>query len=205
MVITLCFIKTSKTAAPDPQDDWQAIFDALWRLKRSWRNSPFPRSIRADLRTTARSDLTIIREAVAPLLLHIPYNKTGAVHNLIGLIRPEAAYIARYGAAFPEPARVGAYNTLINDDATAVVRKRTETAHKAKRTYRVKYKTARRETVRFFLTVVADTWVRELQDTETIYTKVAPKDPLSHLQAGCTGWHSLDLLALHNEMQSYHL
>ena len=37
------------------------------------------------------SDLTRLREAVAPLLLQIPYDKTGAVHNLIGLIWPEAA------------------------------------------------------------------------------------------------------------------
>ena len=43
-------------------------------------------------------DLTRIREVVAPLLLQITYDKTGAVHNLIGLIRPEAAYITRYGA-----------------------------------------------------------------------------------------------------------
>ena len=56
------------------------------------------------------SDLTRIREVVAPLLLQIPYEETGTVHNLIGLIRPEAAYIARYGAEFLKPARVGAYN-----------------------------------------------------------------------------------------------
>ena len=48
-------------------------------------------------------------------------------------------------------------------------------------------------------------WVRELRDTKTLYTKVAPKDLLSQLQAGCTGRHTLNLLALHNKMQSYHL
>ena len=53
------------------------------------------------------SDLTRLQEAVAPLLLQIMYDKTGGVHNLIGLIRPKAAYVARYGAAFPEHARVG--------------------------------------------------------------------------------------------------
>ena len=37
------------------------------------------------------SDLTRIREVVTPLFLHIPYDKTGAVHNLIGLIWPEDA------------------------------------------------------------------------------------------------------------------
>ena len=42
------------------------------------------------------------------LLLQIPYDKTVAVHNLIRFIRPEAAYIRRYSAAFPKPARLGA-------------------------------------------------------------------------------------------------
>ena len=55
------------------------------------------------------------------------------------------------------------------------------------------------------LAVVADTWVRELQDTDSFYTEVRPEDLFSHLQAGCTGRHTLDLLALHNEMQFYHL
>ena len=79
------------------------------------------------------SDLTRLREAVAPLLLQTPYDETGAVHNLIGLIRPEAAYVARYGTAFPKLTRVGAYDKFIEDDATDVVPARTEAAHKAKR------------------------------------------------------------------------
>ena len=156
-------------------------------------------------RKPSKSNPTRIREAVAPLLLHILYEKTGAIHNLIGLIRPEAAYVARYGAAFPEPTRFGAYDPSIDDDATAVVRGRTEVAHKAKRTNRMTYETARRETTQSVLAVVADTWVRELRDTEIIYTYVASKDLLAHLQAGCTGQHALELLALHNKMQRYHL
>ena len=55
------------------------------------------------------------------------------------------------------------------------------------------------------LAVVTDMWVQELRDTKTIYTEVTPKDLLSHLQSGCTGRYTLDLLALHNEMQHYHL
>ena len=127
------------------------------------------------------------------------------MHNLVGLIWLEASYITRYGAAFPKPARVGDYDPFVNNNTTAVVRARTEAAHKAKRTNRATYKTARRETVQFILAVVDNTWVRELRDTETLYTKVAPKALLSHLQAGCPGRHALNLLALHNEMQRYHL
>ena len=55
------------------------------------------------------------------------------------------------------------------------------------------------------LAVVADTWVRELREPETLYTEVYPRDLLAHLQVGRTGRHALDLLALHNEIQRYHL
>ena len=115
------------------------------------------------------------------------------------------AYLKRYGEAFPKPTRVRAYDLEIYDNATAVVRARLEAAHKARRADRATYDTARRETTQFVLAVVADTRVRELRDPETIYTEVDPRDLLAHLQAGCTGRHALDLLALHNEMQRYHL
>ena len=36
----------------------------------------------------SNTDLTRLREDVLPLLLQILYDETGAVHNLIGLIRP---------------------------------------------------------------------------------------------------------------------
>ena len=151
------------------------------------------------------SDLKRIREVVTPLLLQIPYDKMGAVHNLISIIRPEAEYIARYGAAFPEPAIIEAYDPSINYDSMAIVRVHTEAAHKAKHTVRTTYETARRDTTQFILAVFADTWVRDLRDTKTLYTEVAPTDLLSHLQAVRTGRRALDLLALHNVMQKYHL
>ena len=79
------------------------------------------------------SDLTRLQEAVTPLLLQIPYDETGTVHKLIGLIWPEAAYVARYGYAFPKPTIVGTYDKSIDDNATAVVRASTEAAQKEKR------------------------------------------------------------------------
>ena len=60
------------------------------------------------------TNLTRLWEAVAPLLLQIPYDETGSVHNLISLIRAEAAYVARYGKVFPEPIRFGAYYSNID-------------------------------------------------------------------------------------------
>ena len=52
-------------------------------------------------RQPSNTDLTRIQEVVSPLLLQIQYDKTGSVHNLIGIIRPEEAYTTRYRAAFP--------------------------------------------------------------------------------------------------------
>ena len=98
------------------------------------------------------------------------YDETGAVHNLIGLIRMEAAYVGCYGEAFPDPTRVGAYDATIDDNATAVVRARYEAVQKAKRADRATYKTARRETTQFVLAVIADTWVRELRNSDSLYT-----------------------------------
>ena len=153
----------------------------------------------------SNTDLTRLRQAVAPLLLQILYEKTRAVHNLIGLIRPEAAYVAHYGEAFPETTRVGAYDYNIDNNTTSVVRARSEAAHKAKRADRATFETLRRETTQFVLAIVADTWVRELRDSNSLYTEVATKEMFAHLQARCTGRHALDLLELHNEMQRYHL
>ena len=76
------------------------------------------------------TDLTRLWETVTTLLLHIPYDETDGKYNLIGIIRPKLAYVARYGEAFPEPKRVGAYNTDIYYNTTAVASERLEAAHK---------------------------------------------------------------------------
>ena len=81
----------------------------------------------------SNTDLMQIQEVVAPLLLQIPYNKTGGANNLIDLIRLVVAYTTRYRAEFVEPTRVGAYDATIDNDATAVSRVRTEAVHKSKR------------------------------------------------------------------------
>ena len=153
----------------------------------------------------SNTDLTRLREAFTPLLLQIPYDKMGGNHNLIGIIRSKSAYVKRYGKAFPKPKRVGAYYLNIDDNATAVVRAILEAVHKARRADRATFETARQEMTQFVLAVVADTWVRELRYPNSIYTEVSPQDFFAHLQEGCTVRHALNLLALQNEMQSYHL
>ena len=153
----------------------------------------------------SNTDLTRIQEVVAPLLLQISYDEAGGTHTLIGLIWPVGAYTPCYGATFIEPTHVGAYKTTIDGNDTTVVCARTEAVHKAKCADRGTYETAQQETTQFILTVVEDTWVPELRDPETIYTDVATKALLANLQAGGMGRYAIDLLALHNEMQHYHL
>ena len=54
------------------------------------------------------TDLTRIWEVVGPLLLQIPYDKTGGTQNIIGIIWMVADYTTRYGPEFSEPTRIGA-------------------------------------------------------------------------------------------------
>ena len=105
------------------------------------------------------SDINITRfwEVVEPLLLQILNEKTGGTHNFIGFIRILASYTTRYGAGFVEPTIVGAYDATINNDATAIVRARTEATHKSNRANCGTYETVRQETAQFV--VVKDTWV----------------------------------------------
>ena len=56
--------------------------------------------------------------------------------------------------------------------------------HRSRRADHATFETAQQETTQFVLAVVADTWVRELRDTDTIYTKVDPQYLFAHLQAG---------------------
>ena len=146
------------------------------------------------------SDTGLIRllEDIAPPLLHIPYGER-AERTIF--IRPKAAYVARYGKAFPEPKRVGAYDPDIDDNTKAVVRARLEAAHKAKGADHATFETARRETTQFVLAVVTNTRVCELRDTDSLYTEVGPEDLFAPMQVGCTGRHDLELLFLHNKMQ----
>ena len=48
-------------------------------------------------------------------------------------------------------------------------------------------------------------WVRELRDPKIMYAAGLSRDILDHLQLSCGGLHALDVLALQNNMQRFHL
>ena len=81
---------------------------------------------------------------------------------------------------------------------------RREAAHTAKKEYYRLFAASERESTKFILAVVEDTWVRELRNPDLFYTAVKPRAFLAHLQTMCVGLHATDVLNLHNEMQTYH-
>ena len=150
------------------------------------------------------SDIVRIYEALAQILLPIPYDEAHADHNLIGLVYSEAEYMAEYIDAFVTPSKPGIYDKDIPEDATEGVRARMEAIHKAVRRDYGLYEAAERGARQFIIDVVEETYIRDLKHNRLFYTQVKPIDFLDHLQATCGGLHAIDLLALQGSMQTAH-
>ena len=84
-------------------------------------------------------------------------------------------------------------------------RAKAESKHNAKIADYNMYVSACRETSKFILAIVKDTWVREIRNPDIFYAVVLPRDLLYHLQLLCGGLHALNVLALQNDMQRFHL
>ena len=151
------------------------------------------------------TDLFRLREVLSPLLLNIPYDMVnGGADNMVGIIMPKATYVSIYDREFTRPKPLKAYDDGIDEKASNVVRARAENLHKARLADYANYVAAERNTRDFILRVVEDTWVRELRDANTFYTRVLAFALLDHLQTTCGGLHALDILALLNRMQGFH-
>jgi hypothetical protein len=79
------------------------------------------------------TDIVHIFEALAQILLPVPYDEARASHNLIGLVYSEAEYTAEYVDPFVTPIKPGIYDTAIPEDANEGLRARMEAIHKAVR------------------------------------------------------------------------
>ena len=151
------------------------------------------------------ADLHALREILYPILLDIPYDQAEGKHSLVALILDAAEYFKLYNATFIRPTRLGAYDSSIADDASNRVRAEAEAKWTAKRKDLEIFEVTERELRKFILAIVEDTWVRELKDANTFYTKVTGKALLDHLQASCLGTHAIDALTLQLEMRDYHV
>ena len=57
----------------------------------------------------------------------------------------------------------------------------------------------------FILHAVNKTQLLELKDEENTFSEVSPKQLITHLQTICGGLHTIDIMALQNEIQEYHV
>ena len=116
----------------------------------------------------------------------------------------EDAYKTRYSANFPTPARPAIYGVKIPIDAYNAVRILREATHKAKKEDCILFAAAERDSTKFILAVIKDTWVHRLRNPDHFYTAVKPRALLAHLKALRVGLHATDVLNLQNEMHTYH-
>lgn len=153
-------------------------------------------------------DLTRLRDTIYPLLLDIPYDDEPPVagvfrHNLIGLIEPTLSYAARWHEAFPRPDQPAAYPTIA-DDASPVVRARSEAKHaRLVRDYK-SYDAAERAVSKFIRDAIEEVWYKDLKDVHSFYTHVTAKELIDHLDDNCGGLHSSEVVHLQSEMMGYY-
>ena len=78
-----------------------------------------------------------------------------------------------------------------------------EVAHEAKRSYRALYNAADTDCVNFIMSVIDETWYKELEDADKFYTNMTAQQLLEHLEDHCTGLHSIDAVDIRFFMQTF--
>ena len=91
------------------------------------------------------------------------YDELTLQHNLAGVILPTERYEKFYKkGAYAIPPTIPLYGVNIDKDATRLEINRAEGKHKAKRNDRQLYETADNACRSFIMTVVDETWYKEL-------------------------------------------
>ena len=147
-------------------------------------------------------NLTALRDVLYPLLLDIPYDMNGP-DNLIGIIEPVALYMATWGQAFLPPARPPAY-PIIADDASAVVRARSEAQHARLVADYESWDAAERAVSKFIREAIDEVYYRDLRHVRSFYTSVTCLQLMDHLTANCGGLHPSELVNLPTDMMGYY-
>ena len=139
------------------------------------------------------NDLIEIRQLLVPVLMKTTYDELTLQHNLAGVILPteRSEQIYKKGD-YAIPPVIPLYNDNIDKDATRLEINRSKGKHKAQRNDRQLYKTAENACRSFIMTVVDETWYKELEDPDTFYTKVTAIKLLEHLTEFCAGLHTVD-------------
>ena len=101
------------------------------------------------------------------------------------------------------PSVVSVYDVTINTNMEKKIVKRAELAHEAKLSNRAVYDAADTGCVNFIISVVDETWYKELEYTDTFYTNVTAQQFLEHLEEHCTGLHVIDSVDIPSVNQTF--
>ena len=128
------------------------------------------------------NNLIEIWQLLVPVLMKTTYNELTLQHNLAGVILPTERYEQIYKKGYYAiPPVIPLYGDNIDKDATSLEINRAKGKHEARRNNRQLYETADNACRSFIMTVVDETWYKELEDPDTFYTKVTAINLLKHL------------------------
>ena len=138
--------------------------------------------------------------------MEIPYNQVGGIHSLTAIITDGVRYAADHGGNvfFNRPVCLPLYDASIADNATTVVRVRSEAAHKARLDDYASFEAAERGAAKFLRDVVNEVWYNDLKDAKTLYTKVTALEIISFLNANSGGLHAINMISLRTNMHQYY-
>ena len=143
------------------------------------------------------NNLIEIRQLLVPVLMQTTYDELRLRHNLVG-VRYEKNY--KKGAYAITPV-ISLYDDNIDKDATRLEINQAEGKHEARQNNRQLYETADNACRSFIMTVVDETWYKELEDPNNFYTKVTAINLLEHLTEFCAGLLTVDAVDIPDLMK----
>jgi hypothetical protein len=136
----------------------------------------------------------------------IPYYQLGGIHSLVAILTEATKYEADHGnKKFVRPQRLPLYDDTIADNATTVVRVRSEAAHKSRLDDYASYEAAKRGVAKFLRDVVDKIWYNDLKDADLFYTKVTAIDIMALLDTNSGGLHAVNMITLRTNMIQYYV
>ena len=149
------------------------------------------------------NNLIEIWQLLVLVLMKTPYDELTLKHNLSGVILPAERYEQIYkNGAYVIPPVIPLYDDNIDKDTTRIEINRAEVKHEAQRNDRQLYETADNACCSFIVAVVVETWYKELEDSDTFYTKVTDLKLLDRLTSFCAGLHTVDAVDIPQIMNS---
>ena len=149
------------------------------------------------------NNLIDIRQLLVPIIMKTKCDEFTLTHNILGVILLSERYQQIYKkGAYIIPPIIALYDDTIDKDATKTEVHRVEGNHKAQRNERQLYKKANNACQSFIMAFVEKTWYKELEDPDTVYTKVAALKLLDHLIEFCSGLHTVDAVDISQVMKT---